>query len=254
VSRLVLSHEASNLLLEAERPDPEISAGYFSDCASLVDRLMKIVSIALQASNSATIAQDAYATILEASLHSRAIWDAFTSHPDLHRIHQDLLLVHPNQSIRDHVARKIASICGGDLPSTCPVTKGETASQFWSVISAVVPLAGQYARQSQQLFHIAEHVFRANDEYDRNEDYLRSLLAELSALLLNHQHQEYPGREEIDHVVLGLTKLLLYCILSIKSFKKPVNAGSLMERVFRKYVFVERYVDCTTCMLRRRSR
>jgi ubiquitin carboxyl-terminal hydrolase 34 len=250
VSRVVLYQEASNPLLEAERPDPEISAGYFSDSAALVDRLMKVVSVALQASNSAAIAQDAYAAILEASLHSRAIWDSFTRHPDLLRTHQDLLLAHPNQSIRDHVARKIASICGGDLPSTCPVTKGETASHFWSVISAVVPLAGQYAGQSQQLFEIAEHVFRANDEYDRNEDYLRSLLARLSALLLNHEHQEYPGREQTEYVVLGLTKLLLYCILSIKSFKKPVNAGSLMRQVFKKYIFVERYVNDTTERLR----
>ncbi|KAF1917381.1 hypothetical protein BDU57DRAFT_537068 [Ampelomyces quisqualis] len=230
-----------NVLLEflRERPDPETSAGYFSNCALFVDRLVKIVTVAIQASNSATIAQDAYATILEASLHSRAIWDAFTHHPDLHRIHQELLLVHPDQSIRHQIARKIASICGGDLPSTCPITKGETASQFWSVISVVVPLAGQYAGQSQQLFDIAEHVFRANDEYERSEDYLRALLKRWSALLLNHQHQEYPGREQIDHVVLGLTKLLLYCILSIKSFKKPVNAGSLMKEVFRKYIFVE---------------
>jgi ubiquitin carboxyl-terminal hydrolase 34 len=216
-------HEVASPLPQAERPAPETSAGYFSDDISLVDRLMSIVSVSLQTPDLATIAQDSYAAILEASLHSRAIWAAFIRHPELQRVHQILLLTQ-------------------DLPSTCPVTRAETASQFWKVISAVLPEAGQYAEQSKQLFELAEHVFRTNDEYDRNEDYLRSLLLQWGTLLLNHQHKEFPGQDKIDYVVLGLTKLLLSCIMSIKSFKKPVNAGSLMKQVFQKYIFVSRYV------------
>jgi ubiquitin carboxyl-terminal hydrolase 34 len=230
----------ANSLPKAERPTPETSAGYFSDDASLVDRLVKIVLASLQMPGSAAIAQDSYATILEASLHSRAIWEAFTRHPDVHHVHEMLLLSQPDQMIRGHIARKIASICGGDLPSTCPISRAETSSRFWTIISAVVPKAMHHAGQSKQLFEIAEHVFRANDEYERNEEQLRSLLTQWGALLLNHEHKESPGREQTDYVVLGLTKLLLCCILSIKSFKTPVNAGSLMKQVFKKYLFVDR--------------
>lgn len=50
------------------------------------------------------------------------------------------------------------------------------------------------------------------------------------------------GRDEIDHVVLGFTNLLLCCVLSIKSFKKPVNADTLLRDVFNKYVFIRKYV------------
>jgi ubiquitin carboxyl-terminal hydrolase 34 len=131
----------ANSLPKAERPTPETSAGYFSDDASLVDRLMKIVLTSLQMPVSAAIAQDSYATILEASLHSRAIWEAFTQHPDVHHVHELLLLSQPSQMIREHIARKIASICGGDLPSTCPIPRAETASRFWTIISAVVSSA-----------------------------------------------------------------------------------------------------------------
>lgn len=199
---------------------------------------MRIVAISLQSPQSAIIAQDPYATILEASLHSRAIWEAFTQHPDVYQVHCSLLLSQPDPAKRENIARKIASICGGDLPSTCPITRAETASQFWSILSAILPKAGQYASESKQLFDIAEHVLRANDEYDRNETQLRSLLSQWSGLLLNHDHRACPGREESDYIVLGFTKLLLCCLLSMKSFKKPVNAGSLMTDVFKKYIFV----------------
>jgi ubiquitin carboxyl-terminal hydrolase 34 len=234
----------ATFLPEAERPAPERSAGYFSDSAALVGRLMKMILVALEVPSStmAALAQDAYATMLEASLHSHDMWTAFTNHSDAQRVHQLMLLTQSVPSMREHTARKIASICGGDLPLTSPISKAETAAHFWTIIAAILPESERYARQSQQLFGLAEHVFRANDEHDRNEGHLRSLLEQLGKLLLKHDHVEYPGREETNHFVLGLTKLLLCCILSIKSFKKPVNAGSLMEKVFRKYLFVTRYV------------
>jgi ubiquitin carboxyl-terminal hydrolase 34 len=237
--------KVATFLPEAERPGPEMSANYFSDSAALVDRLIKIISVTLQGPNlsMAAMAQDAYATILEASLHSEDVWRAFTSHADSQRVHFVLLLAQPIVSVREHVSRKITSICGGDLPSTSPVKQRDTATHFWTVISAILPEADRYAGQSQQLFELAEHVFRAQDEHNRDEGYLRSLLAQWGALLLQHDHHEFPGREQIDHFVLGLTKLLLCCVLSIKSFKKPVNAGSLMAQAFKKYLFVTRYVE-----------
>jgi ubiquitin carboxyl-terminal hydrolase 34 len=228
----------SNFLPEAERPTSKTSAAYFSDHASFVNRLMKIVSVALDTPGSDTIVTEAYATILEAALHSRAVWESFTCHADLRRMHQVLLLAQPRQTVRENIARKIASICGGDLPSTCPITRPETASQFWIILSAILPEAAHHAGQSKQFFNVAELVFRANDEYDRNEDSLRSMLQQWSTLLLSHEHEEFPGRDQVDNFVSGLTKLILCCILSLKSFKKPVNAGPLMEQIFRKYLFV----------------
>ncbi|KAF1847395.1 uncharacterized protein K460DRAFT_57668 [Cucurbitaria berberidis CBS 394.84] len=230
-----------NVLLEflrAERPSPDMSAGYFSDGSLLADRLVKILSVALGTNDDAAVVQDSYAVLLEASLHSRAVWEAFINNSDSTRLHQILLLTDPRQPVRMHIAMKIASVCGGDLPSTCPLTKGEVAARFWSTIWAILPEAVLHPEQSQQLLEIAEHVFRANDEYDRNENSLRLSLTQWSNLLLKHEHMGFVGREETDHVVLGFTKLLLCCIFSLKSFKKPVNAGTLMERIFRKYIFV----------------
>ncbi|KAL1796630.1 hypothetical protein ACET3X_005170 [Alternaria dauci] len=222
-----------------ERPSADASATYFSDGTQLGNRLIMILSIALETNEDATVVQDCYATILEASLHSRIVWEAFVEHPQVPRLHQDLLLRDPRESLRQHIARKIDSVCGGDLPSTCPLGKSEIATQFWAVISAILPDSVGLPTQSHQLLDIAERVFRAKHEYERNEPSLRLYLTKWIDLLLNHKHQEFVGRDEIDHVVFGLTKLILCCILSLKSFKRPLNAGDVIEKIFRKYVFTE---------------
>ncbi|KAG9189359.1 ubiquitin carboxyl-terminal hydrolase 34 [Alternaria panax] len=229
-----------------ERPSADASAAYFSDGARLGNRLVMILSMALETNEDATVVQDCYGTILEASLHSRIIWEAFVRHPQVSQLHQVLLLKDSRESLREHVARKIDSVCGGDLPSTCPLTKGEIATQFWTVISAIIPDSVRLPAQSHELFDIAERVFRAKDEYERNEALLRLYLAKWSDLLLDHRHQEFVGRDEIDHVVFGLTKLMLCCILSLKSFKRPLNAGDVMEKIFRKYIFTKSFSTAET--------
>ncbi|RYO56763.1 hypothetical protein AA0113_g8466 [Alternaria arborescens] len=222
-----------------ERPSADASATYFSDGTRLGNRLIMILSVALETNEDATVVQDCYAIILEASLHSRIIWEAFIEHPQVPQLHRALLLEDLREPLRQHVAQKIDSVCGGDLPSTCPLTKGEIATQFWAVISAIIPDSVRLPIQSFQLLDIAERVFRAKDEYERNEASLRLYLTKWIDLLLNHKHQEFVGRDEIDHVVFGLTKLISCCILSLKSFKKPLNTGDVMEKIFKKYIFAE---------------
>jgi ubiquitin carboxyl-terminal hydrolase 34 len=236
------SSALANVLSEAERPSLDISTTYFSDGVQLADRLVSILSVALDNKEDSDIVQDCYGVILEASLHSRSVWEAFLKHADMPRLHQSLLLEDPRRTLRENIAQKIASVCGGDLPSTCPVTKGEIATHFWTTIVIVLSEAIRYPTQSQQLFGIAEHVFRVKDEYDHTEELLKSSLTQWSGLLLSHKHQEFVGRDETDFVVVGFTKLLLCCILSLKSFKKPINAGNLMIQIFKKYIFTVRYV------------
>lgn len=231
---------------KVERPSPDISAGYFSNPARLADRLVSILSMALETNEDATVIQDCYGAIIEASLHSRAVWEAFVEHPETSRLHGILLLEDTRQFVREHVAKKIASVCGGDLPSTCPLAKGEVAVQFWTTISDIVPHSVRHSTQSQQLYGIADHVFRAQDEYKRDENLLRAWLAQWSDLLLVYEHKEVVGRQDTDYVVFGLTKLLLCCILSLKSFKQPVNAANVMEQIFKKYIFTKRYVTSST--------
>ena len=232
----------ANVLCEAERPSAETSATYFSDGARLANRLVSILSVAIEMNEDAMVIHDCYGVILEASLHSRVIWEGFIKHPQVPSLHRILLLEDSRQSVRENISRKIDSVCGGGLPFTCPLSKGEIAGQIWAGISAILPDTVRYPKQCRQLFTMAEHVFRVQDEYERNEGSLRSLMITWSDLLLEHKHEEFVGREETDFVVSGFTKLLLSCIMSLKSFKKPINAGNIMEQIFKRYIFTKRYV------------
>ncbi|KAF2875102.1 hypothetical protein BDV95DRAFT_665713 [Massariosphaeria phaeospora] len=235
-----------NVLLEflKERPGQEVSSSYFSNETAFVNRLMDLSCLAVKANDDATqVACQSYATILEASLHSREVWDAFIGHPDIPALHQVLLLTDPRKFLREQVAGSIASVCGGGLPVTSALTPAEPAAQFWAVISATLPATVRYPAQSEQLFEIAEQVFRNQDENGRDEDALRSNLTNWSDLLLHYKHEEFVGHEETDFVVMGFTKLLLCCISSLKSFKKPLNAGPLIERIFRKFLFTPRVFE-----------
>ncbi|RMZ67789.1 DFFRY protein [Pyrenophora seminiperda CCB06] len=230
-----------NVLLDflRERPSAETSATYFSNGARLANRLVSILSVAMEMREDAMVINDCYGALLEASLHSRVIWEAFVKHPQVPSLHRVLLLEDSRQSVRENISRKIDSVCGGGLPFTCPLSKGEVVGQIWKGISAVLPDSIRYPKQSRQLFTMAEHVFRVQDEYERNESSLRSFLTTWSDLLLKHKHQEFVGQEETDYVVAGFTKLLLSCMMSLKSFKRPINAGDIMEQIFKKYIFTK---------------
>ncbi|KAF2497433.1 hypothetical protein BU16DRAFT_537090 [Lophium mytilinum] len=227
-----------NVLLSflKERPLQDLSSNYFSNEKLLVDRLVSVIYKALENGNAAAVA-DCYATILEAFLHSRKVWEAFVSRTDLESLHKTLLLVDKSSDLRQMVAKSIASVCGGALPSSSPLTPNEIASFYWKIISSIVPHSIEYPRESAQLFDIAEQVLRRNDEYDRDEPTLRAFLSSWSSLLLRYKHEEFVGRDEVDIVVLGFTKLLRSCIQSLKSFKKPLDAGTLMEQTFSKFLF-----------------
>jgi ubiquitin carboxyl-terminal hydrolase 34 len=209
-----------------------------------VDRLLGILAVTLKTDvESLTATCHCYATIVEASLHSRHIWEAFTGNANVTALHKALLLEDPRQELREQISTIISSVCGGALPPSSAITESDTVVSFWAIISSVLPEASRYSAQSEQLLEIADQIFRKFDENHRTEEALRSYLAIWSEMLLEYDHIELVGRDETDFVVLGFTKLLLSCIASLKSFKKPLNSGSLVERIWDKFLFVPRVID-----------
>ncbi|KZM26818.1 Ubiquitinyl hydrolase 1 [Ascochyta rabiei] len=223
-----------------ERPSFDLLAEYFSDAPALANRLMEILVTSLQTTSTTTVTQECYDTITEASLCSSAVWQTFWTHPQVAHVHRVLLLLDERESLREHIKLKILSICGGDLPSSCPLDRADIASHYWVAIANILPEVANKSEQSVQLFQLAEHVFRAHDEHNRSEETLRSLLHSWSSSLLAHEHSEIPGRYKVDNVVLGFTKLLLCLIPSLKSYKRPLNAGALISSIFEKFLFTRR--------------
>jgi ubiquitin carboxyl-terminal hydrolase 34 len=189
------------------------------------------------------VAYQSYCTVVEASLHSHGIWNAFINHDKIGPLHGALLLYDERTPLREGIAKAISSVCGGGLSPTFAITEADTANSFWHFISSILPQAVCFPGQSEQLFDLADQVFRKYDEHNRDEASLRSYLATWSALLLSYDHEENVGRDEIDAVVIGFTKLLLSCVSSLKSFKKSLNASSLIDKIWNKFLFAPRVSD-----------
>jgi len=190
-----------------------------------------------------SMAYHSYATMVEASLHSRGIWEAFTRNDDVALLHIKLLLSDSRKPLREAIAKVISSVCGGALSPSSAISESDTATSFWKIINSVIPRTLEIPGHSEQIFELADEVFRKYDEHNRDEECLRSYLQMWSDLLLGYQHVENVGQNEPDSVVMGLTKLLLSCVSSLKSFKKPMNTGSLVEKVWRKFLFAPGVVE-----------
>lgn len=181
--------------------------------------------------------QDCYATIVEAGLCSTMFWNTFWEHPEIGHIHQRLLLTDPRKSLRRSTKLKILSVCGGHLPSSCTLDIADIASRYWTIVAGILPAAVEEADHPDQLFELAQHIFRTYDEHHRSEDYLRSLLHDWSRWLLAYDHKEVPGCYDVDKVVLGFTQLMLCLVPSLKSYKHPLNMSELISSIFQKYLF-----------------
>ncbi|CAI6334505.1 unnamed protein product [Periconia digitata] len=220
-----------------------VSSSYFSNNTAFVERLLELVSLSLVDITSHPVALASYATIIEASLHSRGVWDAFVTNNKSMPLHRKLLLDEPHKELRQGIAKVISSVCGGGLSPSSALTETETASSFWKMISPVLPYVVEHPDRSLQIFQLADEVFRKYDESNRDEATLRSYLSTWSDVLLHYRQDEEVGQGEVDFVVHGFSKLLLSCISSLKSLKKPLDAGQLVERLWSKFLFVPKVVD-----------
>lgn len=231
-----------------ERPSSDLSKDYFSNEAALANRLVRILIISVQADDAAKVAQDCYATVLEASLCCPTIWKTFWEHLEVEQVHRRLLLTDRRDNLRKQIKLKILSVCGAHLPSSCSLDTADIAARYWTTITGILPGASQASEQSVQLFELAQHVFRVYDEHHRCEDNLRTLLQDWGSLLMAHNHAEIPGRYEADNVVMGFTKLLLCLVPSLKSYKRPLNADGLISSIFQRFLF-KRFVliTCDLC-------
>lgn len=100
----------------------DISAIYFTNPSKLIDRLHQLIDVTQSITPTPEIIlliQNSFATMLEASLHSRPVWNYFKSNEKSSKTLQSLLLKNPNRAIRDGVATAMKSVCGA-LPTLVP--------------------------------------------------------------------------------------------------------------------------------------
>ncbi|KAF2086516.1 hypothetical protein K490DRAFT_66709 [Saccharata proteae CBS 121410] len=219
-----------------EQVSLEVSQTYFSDGALLVKRLVSFLDSALEKLGDERLIHTCYAAILEGCVHSRAIWEAFSTRDDVDDIHLELLLMRQNEDSRVGISQIIEANCG-KLPDISRVDTEEIVPFYWSTLSKIIPFSTRYPHSCGQLLRISAIVFRKYDELHRDEKTLRGYISTWSELLLKHRHEEFVGRGDVDNVVLGLALLLRIAIQSLKSFKRPLNIENLADRLFTTFLF-----------------
>ncbi|KAI9815552.1 MAG: hypothetical protein M1827_002686 [Pycnora praestabilis] len=228
------------LVFLKEPVSSETSATYFVDGPKLVNRLLSVLKSAKKASlssdSSVSLTCQCFSTIIEASLHSDSIWADFSHRLDLPDLLRDLLLQDGRPELRKGVADTIVGVCR-TLPRMTKVTAEEFASFFWTILATIIPETINHQSTSEQFFQVSLAVFRSIAESSRDDLDLEEYIRLWGQLLMDHEHEEYVGRESVDFIILGFTNLLKWAINVAKSLKKPLNTGHLMESLFSIHLF-----------------
>lgn len=221
-----------------ERPLHGLVASQFTNEATMIDRLFSLLASArtMPALPLGDLICSIYGTIVEASLHSRKVWEAFSSKPTAEDIHCWLLIENSDLKVRAQVRNSIEGVCQSTA-TPIAVQPQEFVHFYWKVISKLIPYSIEHSRQSSELLATAASIFPCREDVAGEEATLRGYLIEWGALLLKHVNMQVVGRDEVDDFLLGLSRLLSLCVYFLKSYKQPINAGSLMDDVFTRFLF-----------------
>ncbi|KAF2763557.1 hypothetical protein EJ05DRAFT_432901 [Pseudovirgaria hyperparasitica] len=232
----------TTLMFMKQRPFDGEPVDYFGDEAAFVAGLVELIKSALSLPTEVRLVCWCLSTILEACLHSIKVWNTFTDAANISALLRQLLLEDTRIAVRMECGRAIESVCTESSVAQS-ISTSEIIKVIWQTLSGIVSDSEVYPKQSGQLFMIADIVFRKYDEQTRDEAELKSLFEKWSLRLLNYEHKEIVGRFEVDHIVAGYTKLLSACALSLKSYKKPLEAHDLIDQLFSKFLFIRHGFD-----------
>lgn len=219
----------------SERPTSDDSQAYFDDGAAfagrMMDRLFEIERSAQSSTAGMTaLASDAYSTLLLASQIDGSVWHYLCTSDRAAMLHVQLLL-HPNASFSEGIARPIRSLCRND---ETPKTVSDT---FWETLLACLPEALRAPQRSLVFFTLATDVLQATEKVRASETNARSLVELLTVTLWSYNHAESANYLNRDDAMLGLLTLLRDAVIILKSFKKPLELAGLSSRVAEQLLF-----------------
>lgn len=102
--------------------------------------------------------------------------------------------------------------------------------RIWKIIYQALPEAQRQALVADDFFGLAQDVFRANERLNAEESRVRDIVANLINRLLTHGHVEKMDLPIVDFGVLGMSRLLMCCVVSLRSFKKPLDLRYVLHR------------------------
>ena len=209
----ILNSPTANVLLAKSIPDS--SEDLFPDAKALTNRLLTLVSLdrnhaslPIEEATLQKLVSNSFATLIEASLRDKNMWDALKQNTQVQDLVFNLLLAEPRQGIRKEVAEIAFGLCGnspaqkqdpnGDRTSTKLSTPLaiDIVAMLWASLTALFPRTLDYAQSSQEFFQVALIVFESVAVMSPGEVFYGEYLREWGNILLGHRTREVSSPEE----------------------------------------------------------
>lgn len=223
-----------------ERPPPSVSAQYFDEATAtdIVGKLCDTLNSLIQpfSPTNSELVVNIYAALIEVASHSDHAFEAFRVRHDIKDIHRCLLLEIPDDFVRERVGTCATLACKGNPPDAA-TWLDSLSSFYWSLIFELVTEASSLPHQAKQLLSTANVVFPAASRVSLNEAKIRSYLNLWTEMLSSYTHTEVFGREEADHFLLGLVRLLSTSVFVLKGYKQPIGSGRLPDVLYDRFLF-----------------
>ncbi|KAL8882405.1 MAG: hypothetical protein Q9198_000590 [Flavoplaca austrocitrina] len=226
-------------LREAQRTD--YSDKLISDEGPLAECLLWVVDLAddtKELADAESLICGSLGCILEASLHSESFFESFKNTSRFTALLRKALLHDQRRPIRFGTAMAISSIC--NHPSLESPKKYRFTSYCWECLVAIIPDTLLQGQNSEDFYGVTTTILRNLDDSHRENLDLTAYVQAWTKLLLDHHHDEFASRDNLDRVIYGISDLIQWCIQYIKSMKKPLKiSGNLMELLLRAHLFPE---------------
>ncbi|PWY93275.1 ubiquitin C-terminal hydrolase [Aspergillus sclerotioniger CBS 115572] len=207
---------------------------------------------------------NSFAVLTEGSVRDLSFWEAIKQQAQFDELLRSLLLEEHRQPIRKGIAENVAVTCSPSkllrkpsksVGSDTQETRGASASDnpirieilatIWDAFVKTFPVTLDHARQCQEFFEIANLVFRSVAERSPHDLAFSEYLKQWSATMLRHRTEEFVGREPVDHLILGFSRLLRLCLDLASSNDTTVDTSDLAESLFDQYLFPDLSLSST---------
>ena len=256
--KLRFASDAVNCLLVAltAKEVPDASEEVFPDPSNLTSRLLSILHLGQKVTSGDLTEQElqkmvsnAFAVLIEASLHDSRVWDVLKENTSNGEVITQLFLVEPRQAIRKEVAELVFKLCGQSpsqkqskaIDSSTGKLLNPTAidivATLWKCFLCLFPETLNYPTTAQEFFEAALVLFHTVIELSPEGFDFGAHLKEWGGILLEHKTEEFVGREPVDFIVWGFSLLMKACLELAPSGDVADGTRTLVIELFTTYLF-----------------
>ncbi|KAL4986994.1 hypothetical protein BDW68DRAFT_162080 [Aspergillus falconensis] len=196
-----------------------------------------------------------FAIFLEGSLRDACFWNTTKQQVKFDQLLFSLLIQEFRQPIRKGISDIIFLICSSSkqfkkpkLPASQAQEAREMAlsenptridilATIWDAFVRTFSRVLEFPTQSQEFFEAAYVVFTSVAEKSPRDSIFSEYLKQWSSIMLSHRTNEFVGREPVDHIILGFSRLLKSCLDISASANITLDTSNLTEQLFDTYLF-----------------